>query len=135
MNNGRNTGLGLFMDNIVSVEKFEKDEAIFKINSDKSCVDDNGNFDEGLLFAIIDEFSGIAGLLLSKVHKSYFSNSLNLRKVSFKDLKVDKSYLMTVRLKEQVDKLLLLEILITEENSELVVKYATHYKKVTEHKF
>ena len=135
MNHGRKTGLGLFMDKIVGVEKFEEDEAIFTIDSTKECCDKNGIFDEGLLLAIIDEYSGMAGILFSKKYKMHFSNSLSIKKVSFKNLTMNKKYLMTVRLKEQVDKMLLIEMDITEEGSKEIIKFATHYKKVTNHKF
>lgn len=69
-----------------------KDEECYcEINIKNNCLDKNGNFDEGLLIALIDTFSSYAVLFLTKEnYKKYLS--VNITMFSFDEIKKRKKF-------------------------------------------
>lgn len=119
----------------VSMEKFEKDEAIFSIQVLPEGVDWNKIMDEGLLFAIIDTFSSMAQIcLLDNEYKFNHAVSSNIKLTSFGSLKEGEIYTMRVVLLHQIKKNALYEIKIFDNKNNLI-KQCMHLKRILAVKF
>jgi predicted aspartyl protease len=110
-------------------------ECYCEINIKNSSLDKNGNFDEGLLIALIDTFSSYAVLFLTKEdYKKYLS--VNITMFSFDEIKKEKNskLKMKVYLIKKEGRNILLKIQIyNEENKEIKTIY--HLKRSIKPKY
>ncbi len=130
-------GFNLLVSKYVEEHEIKDDYVSYKIKVPSEIVDSMKVIDPGMLIAIIDTFSTMAGAHLFKgedAPSKFSSVSMNLKINSFGDMVENENYFMKVFLKNDKDKLIFYDCLIFDKFNNLV-KFATHLKKVIKYKF